>query len=269
MADNDEYFGSPDRIALARRSASLWRLLRNDPRYAYYGRLVALTDPGEDAADVLLALAKLQGAAVAYFYPARAAGSLFAQLEDRGLATDRHEHYWGGEAALAASHLALQTYPLPADLKISALGPDTPSELVRDVAELCQSCDVMPVPASTMRGQGREGICLVASDQDGRPVATASSYVIHHPSSPRASDVFWGMLATREDRRGERIALLLGAQAIIHMWERHGARGFMTGVRADNLSSQALCRKLGVTASDWIYASCIDKQVFAGLSVTK
>jgi hypothetical protein len=53
MADNDEYFGSPDRVALARRSASLWRLLRNDPRYAYYGRLVALSDPGEDAVDIL------------------------------------------------------------------------------------------------------------------------------------------------------------------------------------------------------------------------
>lgn len=269
MADKDEYFGSPDRIGLARRSASLWRLLRNNPRFAYYGRLVALSDPGEDAADVLLALAKLQGAAVAYFYPASAAGSLFAQLEERGLATDRHEHYWGGEAALAASHLALQTYPLPADLKISALGPDTPSELVREVAELCQSCDVMPVPGSVMRGQSRDGICLVATDRDGRPVASASSYMLHHPSSPRAKDVFWGMLATRNDRRGERIALLLGAQAIIHMWERHGARAFMTGVRADNPSSQALCNKLGVTASNWIYASCMDKEVFAGQSITK
>jgi hypothetical protein len=52
------------------------------------------------------------------------------------------------------------------------------------------------------------------------------------------------MLATLEDRRGEIIALLLGAQAIVHMWERHGARGFMTGVRADNSSSQALCNRL-------------------------
>jgi hypothetical protein len=269
MVDTDVYFGSPERIELARRSASLWRLLRDNPRYAYYGRLVALSDPAQDAADILSAMAKLQGAAVSYYYPAGAAASLFAQLEGMGLATDRHEHFWGGEAALAASHRVREDFALPADLKISAIDMGTPPEVVRGVAELCQSCDVMPVPASTMRGQGREGICLVASDQDGRPVATASSYVIHHPSSPRARDVFWGMLATREDRRGERIALLLGAQAIIHMWERHGARGFMTGVRADNLSSQALCTKLGVTASDWIYASCIDKQVFAGSSVTK
>jgi len=43
-----------------------------------------------------------------------------------------------------------------------------------------------------------------------------------------------------------------GAQAIIHMWESHGARGFMTGIRADNSSSQALCNKLGVRATEWI-----------------
>lgn len=170
---------------------------------------------------------------------------------------------------MAASRQAKRDLALPADLRISAIDPRTPRELVRDIAELCQSCDVMPVPGSIMRGQAMRGICLVATDQEGRPVATASSYMIHHPSSPRARDAFWGMLATREDRRGEKIALLLGAQAIIHMWEHHGARGFMTGVRADNLSSQALCNRLGVTASDWIYASCIDKEVFAGASITK
>jgi hypothetical protein len=53
------------------------------------------------------------------------------------------------------------------------------------------------------------------------------------------------------------------------MWERHGARGFMTGVRADNSLSRALCNKLGVSATDWIYASCIDKEMFGGSSITK
>jgi hypothetical protein len=269
MFTDDEYFGSPDRIALSRRSADLWSLLRDNPRYAYYGRLVALSDPGPDAADILYAMAKLQGAAVSYFYPANTATGLFAELEERGLATDRHEHFRGGEAALAASRRAREDFALPVDLGVSAIDASTPRELVREVAELCQSCDVMPVPGSIMRGQARDGICLVATDRNGRPVATASSYMIHHPSSPRAKDAFWGMLATRKDRRGERIALLLGAQAIVHMWEHHGARGFMTGVRADNASSQALCNKLGVSATDWIYASCIDREMFGGSSVTK
>jgi hypothetical protein len=53
------------------------------------------------------------------------------------------------------------------------------------------------------------------------------------------------------------------------MWERHGARGFMTGVRADNLSSQALCNKLGVGETEWIYASCMDRAQFGGKSITK
>lgn len=269
MFTDDEFFGSADRIALARRSANLWSLLQDNPRYAYYGRLVALSDPGQDAADILSAMARLQGAAVSYFYPADAAKNLFAQLEERGLATDRHEHFWGGDAALAASRKALEDFSLPADLTVSAIDASTPRELVGEVAELCQSCDVMPVPGAVMRGRARTGICLVATDQARRPVATASSYMIHHPSSPRAEDAFWGMLATRDDRRGERIALLLGAQAIIYMWERHGARGFMTGVRADNASSQALCNKLNVRATDWIYASCTDKEMFGGSSITK
>lgn len=269
MFTEDEFFGSADRIALAKRSANLWALLRDNPRYAYYGRLVALSEPGQDAADILAAMANLQGAAVSYFYPANSATSLFAQLEERGLATDRHEHFWGGESALAASRKVHEDFALPADLSVTAMDAKTPREWVRDVAELCQSCDVMPVPGSIMRGQTRQGICLVATDQNRRPVATASSYMIHHPSSARARDAFWGMLATREDRRGERIGLLLGAQAIIHMWERHGARGFMTGVRADNSSSQAVCNKLGVTATDWIYASCIDKAMFGESTVTR
>jgi Acetyltransferase (GNAT) family len=269
MFSADEFFGDPERIALSRRSASLWSLLRDNPRYAYYGRLVALSDPGPDTPDILTAVASLQGAAVCYFYPAHAADGLYAALEAKGLSTDRHEHYWGGEAALTASRIVKDQYSLPPDLSIRVIDAETPPELVRDVAELCLSCDVMPATGSVMRGQVRDGICLVAIDQDGHAVATASSYMIHHPSSPRAKDAFWGMLATREDRRGQRIALLLGAQTIVHMWERHGARGFMTGVRRDNVSSQALCNKLAVRSTEWIYASCMDRDLFAGSSVTK
>jgi hypothetical protein len=269
MSTDDEYFGTPEKIALSRRSADLWSLIRTDPRFAYYGRLVALSDPRDDAAEILAAMARLQGAAVAYFQPASGAERLFARLEAMGLGTDRHEHFWGGETALAASRRALETVALPDDLRVLVLDEHTPRERVGAVAELCQSCDVMPVPGAYMRGRAGRGICLVAIDPEGRPVASASSFMIHHPSSPRASDAFWGMLATRADRRGEGIALRLGAQAIVHMWERQGARGFMTGVRADNLSSRALCAKLGVGPSEWIYASCIDPVLFGGSSVTK
>jgi hypothetical protein len=104
------------------------------------------------AAIILSALARLQGAATAYFYPAESATSLFAQLEARGFATDRHKHFWGGESALAASRRSQEEFALPADLTILAIDSDTRAELVSGVAQLRQSCGVMPVPGLIMRG---------------------------------------------------------------------------------------------------------------------
>ena len=269
MDIHQEFFGTDSSIALMKRSAALWSLIKDNPRFAYYGRTVALSDIQTDTAEILASVASLLGASVAYYFPKFKADKLFAELKARGFSCDRHEHYWGGEAAYEASRQAIDKYDLPSDLSIVALDKMSPNELVADVAALCQSCDVMPVPGAIMRGQGRRGINLVAINAAGVPVASASSFVMHHPSGARPNDVFWGMLATREDRRGEKIGLILGAKAIIHMWEEEAARGFMTGVRLDNPSSQALCNKLGVTDSDWIYASCINNEVLGRASVTK
>ena len=269
IAGSDEYFGTQNSVALMQRSAALWLLVRQDPRLAYYGRVVGLSDPRDDTADLLCALARLQGAAVAYFVPKTSADNLFSELRNRGFATDRHEHYWGGEAAYAESRAVLAEYSLPADITVSAINAGTPGAFVAEVADLCQSCGVMPVPGAIMRGLARRGINLAATDADGRPVASASSFVMHHRAGPRPRDVFWGMLATREDRRGEKIALILGAMAIVHMWDNEGARGFMTGVRHDNPSSRALCNRLGVSDSDWIYAQCLDPGLLGSSTITR
>jgi len=269
MLTEEEFFGDPSKVALMKRGYHLWSLLGENPRFAYYGRLLALCDPGEDTADILIHLAGLQGAAVCYFYPKKDAEALFRELGDAGLCIDRHEHFWGGQAALAASREALLAYRLPNDLNIVTIDAKTPIEILADVARLCDGCGVMPVPGSVMRGGVIKGVCVVAIDKDGRAVATASSYMLHHPLSSRSKDAFWGMLATREDRRGEKISLLLGAQVILYMWERYGARGFMTGVRADNHPSKALCNKLGVIDSDWIFAQAINERVLGGSSITK
>lgn len=269
MRGTDEYFGTPDQIRLMKRSRALWQLLKDNPRFSYYGRLVGLSDPAADTADVLHRLAMLQGATCCYFYPAGSADKLFADLESRGLVADRHEHFWGGADAYDLSRTLLDESALPDDLTVGIVDDRTSTALVSEIAALSRACEVMPVPGHIMRGNDTNGLCLYACDRDGRVVATASSYVNHHPDGPHAKDVFWGMLATREDRRGERIALNLGAKAIVHMWEVHGARHFMTGVRANNPSSQALCLKLGVGPSAWIYASCMDAEQFAGGAITR
>ncbi len=266
---DDELFGTPEQISLMKRGRNLWSLLRDNPHYSYSGRLVLLSEPDEDPVDILSALARLQGAGVCSYYPAALAPGLFARLEALGLTTDRHEHYWGGEQALASSLRVRKEYSLPDDLTVSAVDAGTPREVIAAIAELCRSCGVMPIPGARMRGQTSKGLCLIATDRQGQPVATASAFMVHHPQSSRASDAFWGILATREDRRGQGIALQLGAQVIIDMWENHGARGFTTGVRQDNVPSKTLCNKLGVGATDWIYAECMDEAVLGGPSVTK
>lgn len=254
----DEYFGDPERANLTRRAEALWRLVGQDPRFAFYGRLVALSDHGPDVADVLAALARVQGGTACYFYPKEDHPALARALERRGLASDRHEHFLGRAAAYAASRSFLDNAALPADLTLRRLDRDSPADLVAASAALQQSCEVMPVPGSVMRGLGPRGVFLAACDGSGAPVACAASFLLHPPSSRHADIAFWGMIATRPDRRGQRLARLLGAHAIVHMWENEGARGFMTGVRADNASSRALCEALGVVDSDWCYVTCTD-----------
>ena len=261
---DDEFFGAPDKVALMRRAAALWELLKEQPRYSFYGRMVALSEPDEDAPARLMNLARVQGASVAYYYPKSGLDNLFAQYEAQGFAHDWWNHYRGGEAALAAARKVLAEHALPGDVTSARIDSATPAELVVKTAELCISCEVMAVPGSVMRGISQPGITLVALDRMGSPVAHAASYVIHHPESVRATDAFWGMLATREDRRGQRIALVLGAHAIVHMWEREGIRGFMTGVREGNISSSRLCNRLGVVDTEWAYAQCIDRAQLGG-----
>jgi hypothetical protein len=266
---DEELFGTEEQNALMRRGARLWRLLRDNPRFTYYGRLVALSEHGPDTPDILFALAGLQGAGTGYFVEKQRVADLFRAAEERGLTPDRHEHFRGGEEALEASRAALGQHALPADLSVRVLDRETPGALVKAVAELWNSCEVMPVPGAVMRGLTIPGTCLAAIDGDGEVVAAAASYMLHHPRSTRAKDAFWGMLATRPDRRGEKISLILGAQAILHMWKTHGARGFMTGVRADNEASKALCNRLGVRDTPWAYCNIIDPEMMPGGKVTK
>lgn len=269
MSGDWECYGSPESVAAMKRGATLWTLVRNDPRFAFYGRLIGLSQPVDNTAEILAALARLQGAGVCYFLPKSDVPALFSALESDGLSTDRHEHYFGGEEAYAAAKGVLTDYSLPSDLTVLRLDEDTPGSFIADTVTLMETCGVMPVPASFLRGKQGRGLCLVASDSEGKPVAVATSIFMHPKASPHAKTVFWGMLATRPDRRGQKIALILGAQAIVHMWEQEGARGFMTGVRQDNASSAALCNRLGVADTAWTYAVCVDPQTLGRKSVTK
>ena len=265
----EEYFGDPSRLHAIKRAAELWKLLNCSEDYRYYGRAVGLNGPTDDTAERMAALARIQGVGICYYCPKERGQALFSGLATQGFQTDRHEHYRGGEAAYSFANEIVKNRSLPSDLNVVQLDRNSRRELVCAVAELCASEGVTPVPGSIMRGVSVPGVVFAALDGNGEPIASASSHQMTKPDFPRGSDVFWGALTTRPDRRGKGIALVLGAMAIIHMWEVHGARGFTTGVRHDNISSQKLCAKLGVNDTEWMIAQCIDTEILGSKRHTK
>ena len=109
---------------------------------------------------------------------------------------------------------------------------------------------------------------LKVIDKDQNVVSSASAF-LHHKENLNYKDVMWGMLATKEDRQGEKISLILGAKIILKMWENFEARGFITEVRSENLTSVKLCNKLGLYDTEWVYAQCIDTELLGTARVTK
>lgn len=254
----EELFGNAAHRALLRRGEDLWRVVRGHPRLAYYGTVVSLSDPGDDTAEIMASLARLQGLGMCFYFPKDDASALLEDLESRGLRTAQSWYHRGGQAAYEASKALLQSKPAPENLTICRLDATTPGALVEATVALCQSCGLSSMPGEIMRGTVIPGINLIATEGSGAPVATAASYAMHAPDTPRATEAFWGVLATREDYRGQGLASWLGALAIEHMWEQEGMRAFNTGIKAENLASQAACAKLGVVNTHWITAFCYD-----------
>ncbi|MCP5083743.1 MAG: GNAT family N-acetyltransferase [Alphaproteobacteria bacterium] len=269
MVEHQEYFGNAAQIDLAKRGNKLWMLLCNDPKYSFYGRMVSLCGPGDDAVARCAALANLQGAMSCQYYPANQADAFCAELESLHLNSSRYEQCRGEATAIEICRQTASNAALPDSVTLTEISNGSSVGQIRSVAELSLSCGVMPVPGWAMRGESRDGVCLVLEDEAGDAVATASSYMCNHPESPRGKDAFWGMLATREDWRGRGVAQVLGAEAIVRMADRYGAESFNTGVTADNAASLALCAKLGVTPSKWTFIGCVDPSTFGHGQITR
>ncbi|MCL5777804.1 GNAT family N-acetyltransferase [Limibaculum sp. FT325] len=269
MHDTDEFFGNPDQRALLARARAMRSLTSGDARFSFYGRQVSLTTHAADAPKIVAALARLQGAASCIYVPGEAAEGFRAAIAARGMKTDEFRVLHGAADAVAASRAVMASQALPDDLAVTEIGPDTPGDFLEAVSRLTDACGVLLPMGSVMRGTEKPSVCLVACEPGGAPVATAASVALNHPDGAFPDDAWWGMLATRADRRGQGIARILGAMALVAMHERHGFPGFMTGVREGNTASERLCAQLGVVPSDYRVIVAIDPESFSGGRVTK
>lgn len=270
MSFDNEFYGSDAQIAVSKRSRDVWKLTRNDPTLAYNGRVVAHVGAADTATpERLAALARLQGATTCQFLPKNRMEEIRQSVEAMGLSTNVWEFCKGGAEAYEAAKNVLTSHALPADIRADQLGVASSSALVADFAAMAGECGVLVMAGGVMRGRDVPGLTLIGLTAADEVVGSAWGYRCYSPDGPYADHAFWGGLTCRPDRRGEKIALVLGALSIVRLWEDLKVRVFCTGIAEGNAASFALCRKLGVVPTDEVGLGVTDPQMFKGSSFTK
>lgn len=265
-----DLFGNDEQRALLRRGRSLARLLRDDPRYTYYGRTVGLATPEDGDIGILADLAHLQGNSNYAEVPLEQAGEIEAGLTSRGLIPVHYARWQGGSAVLAAARDTVCAQPLPDDIEMLRLDHATPATRMAAMAELSLACGVLPPNGAALRGLGRPAMCLIAVDRGGRVVSCAAAAAFAHPDHPRfVGQAWWGMLATDPARRGQRLAPILGAMTILRMHETFGFTEFFTGVEPGNVGSEAVCARMGLRRNGFVTIGCADPAILGSGRMTK
>jgi hypothetical protein len=261
--------GTPQQIQTIQRANTLWTILRNDRRFAFQGRTVSLASEQDGATELVISLSRLQGYASCHFVEKPNAQEYSDAYQAAGLNSVIWEQFWGRSTALSKSREFLQSFDPPRELTLKLVTNDTPDETILKICKMSLEADVLPAPGSVMRGAGPKGIFSYVETADGEIVASGGACMAYHPDSSRADEAFWGMLATHEAWRGKRLACWVGAQIIQDMAKNFGARGFSSGVKPDNPSSQAMCSRLGVGISNYVYAGAVDPTAFGDASITR
>ena len=265
----EEYFGSPDQQLLQKRAYSLWTLMKDNPEYACHGRAVGLADGKSSNIEQQIALARLQGVGPADGLPREELAKRQKALETAGLSTDVYDHWEGSSDSFDAAEVVLRDRALPDDLTAIAAGADASTDDLNALDQLTQSCEVLLPMGAFVRGAERPSVFLYAKDAGGRLVGAAAAVAQYHKTHPMKDKVWWGMLSTDSRRRGEGIALILGAMALRDVRQKLGCNRWFTGIRAGNGASEALCSKLGLHRTDTVDLIAIDPDAFGKNRMTK
>ncbi|WP_298434240.1 N-acetyltransferase [uncultured Jannaschia sp.] len=269
MTDH-EVFGTDEQRALLRRGRAMAELVAGDPRYSYYGRTVGLMTPEDGDLDRLSALIRVQGNASYAAVPTDDAAAIAGDLTARGFVPVRYDTWEGGADALEAARDVVARHELPDDLTLVTLDAATAPGTVASFAAMALGCGVLPLSGDVMRGAAGPAICVAAVDGAGAVMSCAASAAYAHPDHPTCGgQAWWGMLATDPARRGERLALILGAHAMLEMARRFELSRFMTGVARGNAPSEAVCRRMGLAVAGHEVVGAADPGALAGGRMTK
>lgn len=253
-----EYHGSPAQRALMQRADPLWRIVRDDPRFCSHGRDVQVADHADDDLSLQISLARIQGAAGCCGVRRADAPARRSLLEAAGFAVDEYEEWHSDATCLNAAAGVVAARRLPDGVEVQQVSDGTGPDVMTQLDAVTQACGVLLPNGAFIRGQEREGVCFFATDPKGDVIAAAASVTQFHPTHARGEQAWWGMLATHPDSRGQGLAIILGAMAILAMDQQFGVSSFYTGIRAGNAPSEKLCAALGLVRTDGVDMIAVD-----------
>ena len=184
-------------------------------------------------------------------------------LEKLGLKVEQLEIFRGGNHTITSARSIVSARNLPEDLELLYIDEYTSKSVLQRIDAFTQYHGASLPMESFLLKPGTRSVCVATLDGDGKVVGTSAAGAHFHRNHSRCDEAFWGMLATREDRRGQGIALLLGALCMLAMNERHGFDKFITCVKKGNTPSERLCAKLGLKPNDTSVVFAIDPDFFA------
>lgn len=263
------YFGSDVQQRMQKIARDLSPLVQDNPDYGLEGRMWGIDAPVLSDVDRVAALARLQGATITHYVPKSRETQYAQSYAAQGLANDRSDQFMGGPACLETSAAFLDTFQLPDGYRLHHLSPATPDHILDGLDQTAASCGVLPPRTPVLFGEARKAAYFCLEAPDGGVAACAGACMRNHPDSRFAKTSWWGMLATRDQDRGQKLSLYLGALAARKMYETYGVEEFYTGVRSENAVSRHVCQTLGVYDSDYACLAVLDPDAFGDSGYTK
>ncbi|WP_145962789.1 hypothetical protein [Mangrovicoccus ximenensis] len=247
----------------------LFPLLVDNPAFGTEGRMWSIDGPDLAEVDKVTALASLQGATANHYVPKSQEAKFAGEYAERGFSNDRWDQFMGGQQCLSICSKYLAEFELPDQYRLHLIGPETPARILDALEETAVASGVLPPMSPVLFGQRRKAVYFCLEAPDGGVAACAGACLRNHPDSRFGKTSWWGMLATREQDRGQNLSLFLGALAACKIHEAFGVEEFYTGVRSDNYVSRHICQKLGVCDSEYACLAILDPAAFGEGGYTK
>ncbi|MEO0371473.1 MAG: hypothetical protein AAF231_08470 [Pseudomonadota bacterium] len=264
-----QFFGSEAQRRMQGIAYSLSPLLQDDSAYGTEGRMWGIDSPGLSDVDKVVALARLQGETVNHYVPKSQEAQFAEEYAKRGFANDRWDQFMGRRGCLDICSDYVAGFKLSNQYEVHHIGPETPTRILSALEKTATACGVLPPMTPVLFGQMRKAAYFCLETPDGGVAACAGACLRSHPQSRFGNASWWGMLATRDQDRGQSLSLYLGALAALQMNEAFGVEEFYTGVRSNNSVSRHVCQKLGVRDSEYACLAIFDPTSFGEGGYTK